>query len=202
MKIQREKKEENVKGHKGLQCFCIGLTCYLSFTLLFIAMFHISLVKVIEVFFYRGCIILVITGCLLILTMSLIKKYYFPLLDVRDILMTGCIFMSINLTVFTLAPVTVERSVSVYLLCQMDSGVDYSYSEKELEANLINHYVQDYQAVDKRIEEQLVSGTIQPYEDGYQLTKQGKRMVWMFRVAAKLFDCDETLLNEEVSNVN
>ena len=75
-------------------------------------------------------------------------------------------FCCINMVVFTLVPVTVERSVSVFLLAQMDANNTHVYSEDEMGTLLKEDYIDKNGAVQKRCEEQIAT----------DLLKKGRRI--------------------------
>ena len=103
-------------------------------------------------------------------------------------------FCCINMVLFTLIPVTVERSVSVFMLSYMSDHKKEAYTEEEMEDVFIKYYVEEYGAFQKRFEEQKVTGTVKEITNGYVITERGEFIVDMFRIVGKLFDTDQRLL--------
>lgn len=105
------------------------------------------------------------------------------------------IFCCVNMVFLTLIPVTVERSVSVFMLSYMEENSDQTFTEESVGEVFTSKYVEDYGAFEKRFEEQVVTGTIRQNEDGtYSITESGEFVVKMFRTIADWFDTDRRLV--------
>lgn len=170
--------------------YCI----YVIGTALFILLFHTPIAKSIHVLMYRGVILLIIAGIISVLLLFLVRKFVYKRLDIKDVLMMSFAICCINMVLFTLIPVTVERSVSVFMLSYMADHEEQGFSESEIEEVFQDKYVQQYGAFEKRFYEQKITGDIYDTGDGYRITKQGIHMVEMFRLIGKLFDTDQRLL--------
>lgn len=173
----------------------IYIAIYLICSLLFVALFHTPLLKSMEVLMYRGIVLLILAGMVSVALMFLAGKCLCKkkkLLDGKDILLMFCGFCCINMVLFTLIPVTVERSVSVFMLSYMEESPQTSFTEEEIQNAFIDIYVDDFKAFEKRFNEQLVTGSIEEQDDGsYALTKNGQHIVRMFRTVAKWFHTDD-----------
>ena len=96
---------------------------------------------------------------------------------------------------FILVPVTVERSVSVFMLSYMEQNSDETFTQDSVGDVFTSKYVEDYGAFDKRFDEQVVTGTIEQNEDGsYSITDEGKFIVDMFRMMSDWFNTDRRLV--------
>lgn len=105
------------------------------------------------------------------------------------------IYCCVNTVFFVLVPVTVERSVSVFMLSYMEENQDHSFSEEEIKEAFTDKYVDEYGAFEKRFKEQIETGTIIDNGDGtYRITSTGETTVKLFRFIAKMFDTDERLV--------
>jgi len=172
----------------------IYILIYLVCTALFIGLFHTGLLKNMEVLMYRGVAFIVITGAVAAVIMGVIRKLW-GFITVRDIIMMFVIFCCVNMVFLTLIPVTVERSVSVFMLSYMEENSDQTFTEESVGEVFTSKYVEDYGAFEKRFEEQVVTGTIRQNEDGtYSITESGKFVVKMFRTIADWFDTDRRLV--------
>ena len=172
----------------------IYILIYLVCTALFIGLFHTGLLKNMEVLMYRGVAFIVITGAVAAVIMGVIRKFW-GFVTVRDIIMMFVIFCCVNMVFLTLIPVTVERSVSVFMLSYMEENSDQTFTEESVGEVFTSKYVEDYGAFEKRFEEQVVTGTIRQNEDGtYSITESGKFVVKMFRTIADWFDTDRRLV--------
>ena len=172
----------------------IYILIYLVCTALFIGLFHTGLLKNMEVLMYRGVAFIVITGAVAAVIMGVIRKFW-GFITVRDIIMMFVIFCCVNTVIFTLVPVTVERSVSVFMLSYMDENSDQTFTQQSVGEVFTSKYVEEYGAFEKRFNEQVVTGTIEENGDGtYSITDRGRFIVKMFRTIAEWFDTDRRLV--------
>lgn len=166
---------------------------YVVSTIFFVALFHTPLFQGMEVLMYRGIVFIIITGIFAACLMGIARKFCKSLLDMKDIVLMFCMYCSINMVLFTLIPVTVERSVSVFTLSYMMEN-QKTYTVEEMEEIFNEKYVQEFGAFDKRFKEQIVSGNVEETEDGYIINERGIFTVKFFRVVSKLFDTDQRLI--------
>ena len=167
---------------------------YIACTALFIGLFHTGLLKNMEVLMYRGVAFIVITGVIAAVIMGVVRKFW-GFVTTRDVIMMFVIFCCVNMVFLTLVPVTVERSVSVFMLSYMEENKDQTFTEESVGEIFTAKYVDDYGAFEKRFDEQVVTGTIVQNEDGtYSITPRGEFIVDMFRTIAEWFDTDRRLV--------
>lgn len=186
------KNRSEVKKVLGL--IGIYIVIYIVCTAMFVALFHTPVLANMKVLMYRGIGLLIITGIIAAVAMAVIKKFW-KFITVRDIIMVFVIFCCVNMVIFTLVPVTVERSVSVFMLSYMDENSDQKFTKDDIGEVFTAKYVNDYGAFDKRFDEQLVTGTIVDNGDGtYTITDEGRFIVTMFRGVAKMFNTDQRLV--------
>lgn len=99
--------------------------------------------------------------------------------------------LSFNICFLVLLPVTVDRSVSVYLLSTIERGQDSGMTSAKLQRAFIDGYVVRMGAIDRRLDEQRKSGNIAVSPDGkVRLTRQGERFMGLSRLVARLFGTD------------
>lgn len=183
-------------GTAGSVIALIGLylLIYIVCTALFVGLFHTGLLKDMEVLMYRGVAFIVITGVAAGVIMGIIRKFW-GFITVRDIIMMFVIFCCVNMVFLTLIPVTVERSVSVFMLSYMDENSDQTFTQESVGEVFTSKYVEDYGAFEKRFDEQVVTGTIEQNPDGtYSITERGRLIVKLFRTIAEWFDTDRRLV--------
>lgn len=166
-------------------------------TVIFIVLFHTPFLKKVDVFFYRGCFLLIIAGLCSILICSIGRKVFQSLeMGIKDCACVFFLFMGITLGWFILAPVTVERSISVYMLSFMEENDEKGITAGQFGDIFYDKYITDYGAFDKRFHEQVASGTIEADENGeYKITDSGRRIVSLFRLCADLFDTEQWLVH-------
>ena len=167
---------------------------YIVCSAMFVGLFHTGLLNGMEVLMYRGIVFIIITGIIAAVIMGIVRKFW-KFVTVRDIIMMFCIFCCVNTVLFTLIPVTVERSVSVFMLSYMEENSDQTFTQESVGEVFTQKYVEEYGAFEKRFNEQIVTGTIVENPDGtYSITEKGKFIVNMFRTVAKWFDTDRRLV--------
>ncbi len=167
---------------------------YIVCSVMFVALFHTGILKNMEVLMYRGMAFIIITGVIAAVVMGVIRKFW-GFITVRDIIMMFVIFCCVNTVIFTLVPVTVERSVSVFMLSYMDENSDQTFTQESVGEVFTSKYVEDYGAFEKRFDEQVVTGTIEENPDGtYSITDRGRFIVKMLRTIAEWFDTDRRLV--------
>ena len=167
---------------------------YIACSALFVGLFHTGLLKNMEVLMYRGIAFIILTGVVAAVIMGVLRKFW-GFITVRDIIMMFCIFCCVNTVLFTLIPVTVERSVSVFMLSYMEENSDQTFTQDSVGEVFTTKYVEDYGAFEKRFNEQVETGTIVENPDGsYSITERGKFIVKMFRTVAEWFDTDRRLV--------
>lgn len=165
----------------------IGMRMFISFavhTFLLLSLFHTHIADTMA-FFYRGLVYIVCIGLLQALVLVVLRKRL--LISAAGILSLSCVFISIHIVFFTLVPVTLDRSVSVYMLERMNTNGTV-YTKKQLDEMLINDFVLKGDAVGKRIMEQEQTGSIQPDAGGWRITPRGEWIVDMYRIVGALFD--------------
>ncbi len=183
-------------GTAGSVIALIGIYAiiYLVCSAMFIGLFHTEILKNMEVLMYRGIAFIIITGIVAAIVMGIVRKFW-GFITVRDIIMMFVIFCCVNTTLFVLVPVTVERSVSVFMLSYMEENSDQTFTQDSVGEVFTSKYVNDYGAFEKRFNEQVETGTIKQNPDGsYSITESGKFVVKAFRTVADWFGTDKRLV--------
>lgn len=174
---------------------------YVFSFLLLVLLIRTPLLKGMHVLMYRGMVMIVLAGIMASVLLVLFKKWRkITWLSAKDVVLVFILTCSINMVFFTLIPVTVERSVSVFMLSYMDTYSDRTYTEDEVAKIFVEKYVDEYGAFEKRFDEQLTTGTIVQNEDGtYSITDKGRFIVKMFRAISDVFDTDERLVRPDIT---
>ena len=167
---------------------------YLVCTALFIFLFHTGLFGNMDILMYRGAVFILITGAVAAVVMGIVRKLW-GFVTKRDIILMFTIFCCVNMMFLTLVPVTVERSVSVFMLSYMEENSDQTFTEESVSEVFMTKYVEDYGAFEKRFHEQVETGTIVQNPDGsYSITESGKFVVKVFRTVSEWFGTDQSLV--------
>lgn len=107
----------------------------------------------------------------------------------------AAISFSLNICFLVLLPVTVDRSVTVYLLSTIEQERN-GITPPALEQAFVEGYVRDMHAIDRRIDEQSRSGNVAVGPNGeVRLTAQGRRFMNVSRTIARLFGTDPRFVN-------
>jgi hypothetical protein len=155
---------------------------------LYVLLFWIGAASSITILFYRGValavVVALIVGCVAALLGRRSNDSSLPLA-------AAAVSLAFNICFLVLLPVTVDRSVSVFLLSTIERRQDAGVDSRGLERAVVDDYVVNMRAVDRRIGEQRKSGNITVDPDGkIHLTRQGERFMVLSRVVARLFGTD------------
>lgn len=182
----------------------VVLGALLAFVM-FCFLFWYGVLSSVEVVFYRGIAIAlfaVVIELALFLFMGLIvgdaRGQLFSLNDLTAMVSLGFAF---NIVFLVLIPVTVDRSVSVFLLGHMSIAGKDVYTKEELETALIEKYVKEYEAVTRRMNEQILSRNIESKDGGFALTSQGEAFIEFSRAMARIFPIDTRFISAPVGQV-
>jgi len=163
---------------------------------LFITLMNLPILDSIDVFFYRGVILIVISSLAIGLIIMLLRRRLRYLI-VRDAFLTVCLAVSINMLFFTHVPVTAERSISVFMLGYMDEHPERQFEINEIRDFFIETYVEDFGCFEKRMHEQTAINTIHEENDMYSITDKGRQLIKMYDMVCNLFNIDKKIVHPE-----
>lgn len=157
---------------------------------IFVALFQTPLATNLEVFFYRGCA-LILASAIINALLMLFWQRFFPrgVVMTRDIILSAVVVISLNLVFFTHLPVTADRSVTVFLLGHMADG--QAHTQQEVRDFFVARYVDDYGAMQRRFNEQIVSGNIRKTGETYIITEQGQSLLRFYDWMTDVFHIDK-----------
>jgi hypothetical protein len=163
----------------------------LGFAML-VLLFRLNVLSGMHVIFYRGLVLIVASGILtLLVAVWATRKLK---LTAGAAFSAAVLSMSLNLTFLIVLPVTVDRSVSTFLLAYMAEHPDKAYTPAELTAVFDRIYMGDFQQVQRRMDEQTLSGNIALRGDGYVISPQGRAFIQSAKTVSWLFQTDPRLL--------
>jgi len=173
----------------------IDITFFIFGTVVFALLFHTSLFNNISLLFYRG-ITLLLVSCFftLILMIFCRRNIKGSIFTYRDIILLVVLIFCLNLVFFTHLPVTADRSVSVFILGYMNKYQNKGLTVDEITKLLIKKYVNEYGAVGKRLNEQIISGNIILKNGKYKITKQGGFIIGIYSFVASVFNINKKLI--------
>ncbi|MER2605691.1 MAG: hypothetical protein ABTQ29_07680 [Siculibacillus sp.] len=144
-----------------------------------------------DILFYRGLAIAAVSAMVVAGVVALAGRWARGI-DAATVIAAGALVLAVDVTFLIVMPVTVDRSVSVFLLGEIEraeveaSGLDAA----GLEARFVARYLGEMRQIDRRIREQTTSGNIETRDGVIHLTDQGRRFMATARVVARLWGTD------------
>jgi len=154
-----------------------------------IALFQIGCLQEISVLFYRGLALVGIAElfCFVVLTLASRK---WPMWKMRDVVSASAFAAGAAVCLLILLPVTIDRSISTFMLTQMAARPDRAFTPAELRSLFVDVYVERYGQIERRLSEQEISGNVSPTAAGFQITPQGLAFVRLARLVSSVFGTD------------
>ena len=171
--------------HVGALAALYGCGCLLGLGLL-VAAFQFGLLSGFDILFYRGLVVIALAAVatFAILAVALCRA---ASLGARDAFAAAVLSLSLNLSFLVVVPVTVDRSISIFLLGEMAAQQD-SITPDSASRLFKSVYVDEYRQIDRRLHEQAVSGNVVADGGGYKITPRGRLVVEVAKTVAWLFD--------------
>lgn len=143
----------------------------------------------ISILFYRG-LMLIAVGEVFCFVVLLIARMKWPFWHMRDAV-SACAFAGgIAVCLLIVLPVTIDRSISVFMLTQMAAQPDHAFTPSELRNLFVDVYVKRYAQIERRLEEQDVSRNVAQTGNGFRITPQGLAFVRFARFLSVVFQTD------------
>lgn len=165
---------------------------FISFSGLYLFLFHIPLFTFQHVLFYRGLLLLTATAVISFTSAFFLahKNKAFSVY-LESIISAVIVSISINFAIFVLLPVTFDRSVSTYLLSTLNTRATPScrgLTKKQLEGVLIDQYIVKNKALQKRIIEQEEIGFISDNGECITLTDRARTFLRLKQITEELYN--------------
>ncbi len=141
----------------------------------------------VSILFYRGLILCALSAALVMAAMALLRRWRF---DLATIIAAGALTLSFNICFLIVLPVTLDRSISVFMLAQIEQHQDEALDSRRITEIFVQKYVGDMRQMDRRIAEQTASGNVVTVDGHVRLTDQGHRFLALSRTLARLFGTD------------
>jgi hypothetical protein len=163
-----------------------------------VALSWIGFLGRISILFYRG-LVLIAVGEIVCFVVLLIARRKWPAWHVRDAV-SACAFAGgIAVCLLIVLPVTIDRSISVFMLTQMAAQPDHSFTASELRNLFVDAYVKRYEQIERRLKEQKVSRNVAQTANGFRITPQGLAFVRFARLLSVVFQTDRRFVTPAVS---
>ena len=161
----------------------------------FVVLFRTDLWSGVTILFYRGLILLVVAFLITVGATTLLAGLGRPWgLRRRDALGACVLSLALNLSMFVIFPVTIDRSISVFLLGQMAARPEEHFSPARARALFESTYLGEFHQIERRLSEQTASGNVAPVGDGYVITPQGRAFIRFSGLVARIFGTDPRMV--------
>jgi hypothetical protein len=153
------------------------------------ALFWLGALQHISILFYRGLALIGIAEVFCFGVLWLARRKW-PMWKMRDAV-SACAFAAGATVCFLIVlPVTIDRSISTFMLTQMAARPDRAFTPAELRGVFVDVYVERYDQIERRLQEQEISGNVSAAATGFQITPQGLAFVRFARVLSRVFQTD------------
>jgi hypothetical protein len=148
----------------------------------------------ISILFYRG-LVLIAVGEVFCFAVLLFARRIWPIWHVRDAV-SACAFAGgVAVCLLIVLPVTIDRSISVFMLTQMAAQPDHAFTPVDV-------YVERYGQIERRLEEQKVSRNVAQTGAGFRITPQGLAFVRFARALSIVFQTDRRFVTPAATRVD
>ena len=162
----------------------------------FAALFKAGTLSGMAVMFFRGLILALVAFVgTFALALAALSRRGSSGLNGRDAFGAAVLSLSFNISFLVVVPVTVDRSISIFVLGQMNAAPDRLYSSDDMSRLFNSVYVGRYGQIDRRLREQTIAGNVEAIGDKYRISARGrlsiataKLVVWLFGGDARLAD--------------
>ena len=164
--------------------------------LLFVLLASSSVLGSVQIQFYRGIFLALATVAIQWVGLKIFAGTEAPQLSALRRTATCSFTLSLLISFWVVLPVTIDRSVTVFLLGSLADRTG-PVSKKTLRDDLLQIYVDEFDAVERRMQEQVASGNVRRTEKGFELTPQGRRFVTLCEFLTKLLPIDPKYLHHK-----
>jgi hypothetical protein len=169
---------------------------------IFTALFKAGVLKSNGVLFFRGLVLAGVTFVVLFaLLAGLVSRWGCHGLIIRDAFCAAIISLSFNICFLVVAPVTVDRSVSIFMLGEMAANPAETFSADDMSRLFVKVYIGDYQQIGRRLREQTEIGNVAEISGGrYRISPRGEGFTAISKLVSWLFDGDPRFVNPAPGN--
>lgn len=195
MKTETHAADRGVVRELATAAVLFGVAAVVGFAMLVAAFKSGFLASRIDILFYRGVVLCALAAVLTVALLWYVGARW-KIATIRDAIAAGVLSFGLNLAFLVLAPVTVDRSVSVFILGYMATEPDKPMSVADLRGVFEQRYLGDWRQIERRMEEQTISGNVTPSGSGYVLTSRGRGFLATSKVIAWMFDTDPRFVTQ------
>lgn len=174
--------------HRLLWLALVYAVALITGFLLFLALAASPLLSGMPILFYRGSALASVTAPLLGLVLALAGRHVRSL-DLSTIVGAVALSLAFNISFLIVFPVTFDRSITMFLLARIERQ-DGQLDAQGLEQVYVREYLGAMRQIDRRIEEQSLSGNIHVAQGRIHITPQGRRLLTSGRTIGGWFGVD------------
>ena len=171
---------------KALIVHAAGVTA--GFVVL-VMLFQLGILRGIDILFYRG-VALAILGTAITAGFVYWLGGKLGCARIGEAISIAGLSFGLNLTFLVLGPITIDRSISVFVLGAMAQEPARAWTSAEVEGVFRDLYLGHYRQIDRRMSEQAASGNVVALGDRYRISERGLAFVRSARGIAWLFETD------------
>ena len=160
--------------------------------LVYLALIASPLLGAMPILFYRGIALAALTAPLLAAFLTIAGRRVRSL-DLSTIIGATALSLAFNISFLITFPVTFDRSITMFLLARIERH-DGQLDTQELEQLYVREYLGDMRQIDRRVQEQSLSGNIRVDQGRIRITPQGRRLLVGGRVIGSWFGTDPRFL--------
>ncbi len=164
-----------------------------------VVLFKSGLLAAVSILFYRGVALVAAGLVITFVVMGMTAVGMGRGLGTRDAFAASVLSASINLSFLVVFPVTIDRSQTLFILGQMAAQPTQSFAPDQVRNTFVEVYIDDYRQIDRRLQEQTLSGNMQRTGHGYRITPQGLAVIRTSRAIAALFDIDPRFITPKAN---
>lgn len=166
-------------------------------SVLYLLSFHVPFLNFTGIYFYDGILRLILVCTAICVAIALARKKI--RFDWKDVCLCISTLLLLNMLWLSLCIVSLDRSLSVFLLCYMDKYTE-GMDREQIDEAFQDVFVEKYGMLERRFDEQIKSGNV-IYENGkYKLTKRGELFVWIFKTIGKAYHVDERFIDPVIES--
>lgn len=182
-------------------CASLGLFTLLGLALLFLLV-RSPLFQSVTILFYRGFLLCIVVAVLVALAASLLWRRRW-MEQMPLVIAAAALSFSANLSFLIVIPVTIDRSISVFLLAgiEAETAQGRAVTPERLQSLFVDRYVVGMRQIDRRIDEQSRSGNIVVEQGEIHLTPRGQDFVGFARMVAEFWGTDPRFVSGDAGPV-
>ncbi|QGM48051.1 hypothetical protein H2LOC_011735 [Methylocystis heyeri] len=164
---------------------------------LFVALMRSGLVSFSHILFYDGIYALAAGFLPLVFCLNRLKRIRaFGALSQMEEVSAALVSSSLLCAFFVLGPVTVDRSISIFMLSRF-AAAEQGLTEREARDLFVSRYVDGWSQISRRLSEQERSGNLAHKGERWEITPQGRGVMKTSQGLAAIFATDPRFVGKE-----